>query len=186
MPAVSDGMRCSSIRGRSTMRPARPSEEPVCEGVEPAQARSPASAGTARNVFMAAHLRSDARPPQRARRRPGTHPSTFALSKSGAPPWPRKRPLTLLRSSDRGSHAGGHRPAAKRDQTLVEGLRLLLLPSALGGLRGAVIAPEARRRRTERRLVFGECRGRLPHLGEQVGELLACRKNRPGRDRLLV
>src|SRR6266446_9143949 len=56
MPGVPDWTMCSSMRGRCIMRSAdrvEPEEESVCEGVEPAQASSTASAGSARRIFMA-------------------------------------------------------------------------------------------------------------------------------------
>src|SRR6266702_1010796 len=85
MLAVSDGIRCSSLRGRSIFKSAvEPGEEPVCEGVDPAQASGKASVETARNVFMAAHPRSDACPPQRARRPQNASDDLRALEERSA------------------------------------------------------------------------------------------------------
>ena len=92
----------------------------------------------------------------------------------------------LLRSCLRRREAIGHRPTAQRHQPIAEGLRLLFLPGAFRRPRRAVIAVETSRRRTERGLVLGERGRRLPNLGEQVGELLARRKNRSGCNGVLV
>src|SRR5207237_10657557 len=94
-----------------------------------------------------------------------------------------------LRSAGQGPRRGdasGNRSPAERRYSIAEGRRFLLLPGLICRPRGAVIAVEARRRRPERGLVLDQGRGGLPHLGQEIGELLAGWKDRPGRHRMLV